>query len=206
VNSTSNIGSVQVGGDLHSGAVAAAGQIKTVRILGKLNGDDPAQPAVVAALAQVGSTKPKGAVGVDTLLVRQDVENAQILLGFKQDQAEEGVRYLPRNADASAGKVVVRGDWTASSLVAGVFDATGDGFGQNDQPITGDTTQNIVARIATVVIKGNASGSVAGGDSYAITAQEIGKLTIAGDKIALTAGKDNLLLDAANGDFRLVEI
>jgi hypothetical protein len=45
------------------------------------------------------------------------------------------------------------------------------------------------------------------GDSYAITAQEIGKLTIDGQKVKLNnAQKDNVLLDSVNGDFRLVEI
>jgi hypothetical protein len=114
---------------------------------------------------------------------------------------------VPKNPDASAGKVVINGNWSAGSLVAGVFDATGDGFGRNDEPIAGDTTPGILARIASIVIKGTATGSTAEGDHYGITAQQVGKLSINGEKVTLSKDdKDNILLDQANGDFRLVEV
>ena len=101
----------------------------------------------------------------------------------------------------------MRGDWSASSLVAGVLDATGDGFGQNDTLIVGKNNRNLVARIASVVIKGSATGSAAAGDHFGISAQSIGKLSIDGENIALQKGKiDNFLLDETNGDFRVVEV
>ena len=155
----------------------------------------------------MASSKPAGAVAIDNLEVRGDVTNAQILLGYKKEQADGQTEYLPRNPDASSGKVVINGNWTATSLVAGIFDATGDGFGREDQPIAGDTTARIVARIASIVIKGTATGSAAEGDHYAITAQQVAKLSIAGNKVPLSKdGKDDLLLDQTNGDFRLVEV
>jgi hypothetical protein len=209
VTSGGDIGNVNVGEDLHGGAVAASGQIKRVKIVGKLIGDDPATPALIAALAKVDSTKPAGAVALNTMLVRGDVENALVLLGYqKQPPQDDGAdRYLARNPDASAGKVTVNGDWSASSLVAGIFDTTHDGFGQNDAPIAGDQTANILGRIASVVIKGTATGSAAPGDHYGITAEKIGKLSINGDKIALSGSQnDNILLDANNNDFRAVEV
>ena len=44
-------------------------------------------------------------------------------------------------------------------------------------------------------------------DHFAITAQQIGKLSIAGEKIALNKNdKDDILLDENNGDFRVVEV
>ena len=69
--------------------------------------------------------------------------------------------------------------------MAGVFDATGNGFGLDDQLIKGDTTTRIYARIASVVIKVIAIGSATEGDHFAITAQQIGKLSIGGEKILL---------------------
>ena len=68
-------------------------------------------------------------------------------------------------------------------------------------------TDRIVSRIASLVIKGTATGSATAGDHFGIVAQEVGKLSIAGEKIALSKdAKDNVLLDQSNGDFRLVEI
>jgi hypothetical protein len=209
VSSDGDIGSVKVNEALNGSAIAAAGQIRVVKVFGSLTSEDPAQPNLVAALAKVGSTKPAGAVAIDRLSVNGNVENAQILLGYRREVVEEQTSYLAKNPDASGGKVVVNGDWTASSLVAGVFDGTGDGFGQNDALIEGDTTERIFARIASIVIKGTATGSAAEGDHYAITAQQVGKLSINGEKLTLSKGtteKDDILLDETNGDFRVIEI
>jgi hypothetical protein len=135
------------------------------------------------------------------------VENAQILLGYKKERNEGGTAYLPQNSDASAGKIVVKGNWSGTSLAAGVFDQTGDGVGRNDQLIGGDTTPGVIARIATLVIKGTATGSATEGDHFGITAQAIGKLSIDGEKVVLSkTEKDNILLDPVNGDFRVVEV
>jgi hypothetical protein len=200
VQSAGDIGSVSIGNGIMGGAVAADGRIPVVKVLGGLTSDDAARPAVVAALARLGATRPKDAVAIDSMLVRGDVENARVLLGYNKEE-------VAKNPDASAGSVVVKGNWTATSLVAGVFDATADGFGLNDTPVAGDTTPSIVARIASVVIKGTATGSATEGDHFGITAQEIGKLSIAGEKVALSkTGMDDILLDPVNGDFRVVEL
>jgi hypothetical protein len=91
--------------------------------------------------------------------------------------------------------------------VAGVQDATADGFGRNDTVIAGDTTPSILSKIAKVVIKGTASGSAAGGDHFGITAQVIGKLSIGGTSVPLSSAvPDDVLLDETNGDFRVVEL
>ena len=207
VGADGDIGSVNVGNDFNGGAIAAGGQVQVVKVFGKLKSDDPTAPAVVAALARLGSTKAAGSVAIDRLEIRGDVENAQILLGYKKEDLNGQTVYNGKNPDASSGKVVIGGDWIASSLVAGVFDATADGFGQNDAIIEGDVTTRIVARIASVVIKGNATGSATAGDHFGIVAQEVGKLSIAGETIALNKdGKDDLLLDEANSDFRLLEV
>jgi len=207
VSGDGDIGSASIGHDLHGASIAAAGQIKVVKVFGSIIADDPAQPAIVAALARLDSTKPAGAVAIDTLQVRGDVTNAQILLGFKKQIDSGNTSYVPKNADASAGQIIVKGDWTATSLVAGVFDSTADGFGQNDAVIPDDHTTNIFARISSIVIKGTATGSAAPGDHYGITAQKVGKLSIGGEKIPLDKNaSDTILLDTTNNDFTLVEI
>ena len=72
--------------------------------------------------------------------------------------------------------------------------------------IAGDTTPNLVSRIASVIIKGTPTGSPTGTDQSAITAQTIGSLHIAGEKLPLTRGPDNILLDPLQQNFRAVEI
>jgi hypothetical protein len=202
VTAQGDIGSVSVR-DLTSGGIAAAGQIRVTKISGSLNGADPTQPSVIAALARLGSTKPADAVAIDKLTVNGDVTNGQILLGYQRER-DEVIEYLPKNPDASAGKVVIKGNWSASNLVAGVFDETGDGFGRNDQRIGGDTTTGIAARIASIVIKGTATGSAVEGEHYAITAEFVGKLSIGGEKFTLSkTEKDNVELGE---NFRLVEL
>ena len=46
-------------------------------------------------------------------MIGGDVENAIILVGYNRDED-------PVNADARIGKVIVKGNWIASSLVAGI--------------------------------------------------------------------------------------
>ncbi|HEX8312714.1 MAG TPA: Calx-beta domain-containing protein, partial [Chthoniobacteraceae bacterium] len=207
VSTDGDIGKVSIGADLNGGAVAAAGQIKSVKVLGKIDSEDPEAPAVVAALGRLGATNASGVMGIANMLVRGDVRNAQILLGYEKRIDGEQESYVGKNADASTGKITINGNWIATSLVAGIFDSTGDGFGRNDVVIGGDTTTSISSRIASIVIKGTVTGTAAEGDHYAITAQELGKLSINGEKIALNKqGKDNILIDQTNGDFRVVEV
>jgi len=125
--------------------------------------------------------------------------------GRKSEPLSAGAKPSPDHVTVS--RVLVKGDWIASSLVAGIADVTNDGFGRNDAVIAGDTTPDVLSRIASVVIKGHASGSLTAGDQYGITAQTLGKLTIAGAGVDLDPDEiDNILLDDTNNDFRVVEI
>jgi hypothetical protein len=63
------------------------------------------------------------------------------------------------------------------------------------------------SKIASLTIKGSASGSTAEGDHFGITAQRIGKISIGGSKVALTGSySDNILVDSTSQDFRVVEL
>jgi hypothetical protein len=203
-----SIGSLKIGGSFKSGGIVTTkdlggfsvlkdfsgglfsdGAMKTVKVLGKMVSDDANAPATITARNKL-----------DSLVISGDVENARILVGYSKDED-------PVNADARIGKVLVKGNWSASSLVAGIDDSTGDGFGRNDTIIAGDSTPSVVSTIASVVIKGTATGSAAPGDHYGITAQRIGKVSIGGTNIPLLKdAPDDLLLDETNNDFRLVEL
>ena len=209
VNSNGTIGSVNVAHDVNGGAIVAAGALKVVKVFGNITSDDPNAPSVIAALASVPNSKPKSAIAINTLTVKGNVQNAEILLGYNKS-------FAATNSDASAGNITVKGTWTAASLAVGIADKDHDGFGQNDLPIfagvdgTGtDATPTIISRIASITIgsiTNLADGTAAAGDYYGITAQSIGKAKINGIKLALDKNaKDDIAL-GTHGDFRLVEV
>jgi hypothetical protein len=186
---TEGLGSMSLFGSLVGGGLYSGGSIRSVKVRGTMWAEDAAPPATMTARDSF-----------DVLVINGDVKNARILAGYNKDGE-------PVNPDAHIGKVIVRGDWIQSSLVAGVEDSTADGFGQNDTVIDGDTTPSVVSRIASVVIRGTATGSAGAGDHFGIVAQQIDRLSIGGTNIPLGEGiADDILLDDANGDFRLVEV
>jgi hypothetical protein len=202
LKSSGGISSATVGGSVNKGAIVAAGAIRVVKVFGAITSDDPAVPSVIAALASPPSSKPAAATAINSLSVRGEVRNAEILLGYDS-------QFNPVNGDASAGRITINGNFTASSISAGVNDATGDGFGRNDMRIgapADDPTPKIVSRIASLVIKGIAEGSEDDDDAFGITAQKISSVKINGVKIVL----DKLTADdrelGTKGDLRLVEV
>ena len=203
VNSGGGIKSASVGGSVDKSAIVARGQIKVVKVFGAITSDDPATPSVIVALATPPTSKPSSAIAINTLTVRGDVKNAEILLGYDS-------LFRPVNGDASVGKVTIKGSFIASSLVAGVMDdpTTPNGFGRGDKAIGAetDTTPNIVSRIASLVIQGTIQGTVGTEDSFGITAQKISKAKI--NKVTVVL--DKLALDDVgfgdNGDVRLIEV
>jgi filamentous hemagglutinin len=125
-------------------------------------------------------------VAIKSLTVGGRVENARILAGYDVDGT------TPRNADAQIGKVTVGGDWIASQLIAGVRDNNGDGFGNGDDakiPNLGQTGfkddpdlggAGAISKIAGVIIKGRALGTVDSSDAalFGIEAQQLGTIKI----------------------------
>jgi hypothetical protein len=187
--STKDLGPMSILGDMKGGNIFSGGKARSITVRGQITADDAGNPANMTSRN-----------GFDQIKINGNVENALILAGYTKDGE-------PVNPDAKIGKVVVNGNWIASSMVAGVEDSTEDGFGRNDTVITGDVTPTITSKIASLVIKGTATGSVAAGDHFGIAAQQIGKLSIGGDSVDLRGlTSEGILLDAANGDFRVVTV
>lgn len=151
-----------------------------------------------SSITALGASKKGQTVAIESLTIGGDVAASRILAGYNPAG-------IATNADASIGKVRVSGSWTASDLVAGVVDSTGDGFGQNDALIAFDTSPEILARIARITIAGSATGTSAADDYFGITAQQIRRVVVGNTKPAVAAGPDDLLLDPVHGDFRLVD-
>jgi hypothetical protein len=156
-------------------------------------------PALIIARGQ--DTKPT--TGFDTaiasLTVKGDVRFARILGGFDLGQN-------PSNADAAIGAVTVGGSWRASSLVAGAMDTGAAGFGVGDSlQVSNDTA--LVARIASITIKGNVVGTFDATDNFGFVSQQIDKVKLGGRSISLTTGptNDNVLLPLTN-DIHILEV
>ena len=124
--------------------------------------------------------------------------NAQILAGYRRD-------LTPLNPDANIGSIKIAGAWRASSIVAGVADSTGDGFGVNDVLIPGDTTPELLSRIASITIAGAATGNASAGDHFGIVAQQIGRLIAGGNSLRFTTHPDDFLIDSLNNNFRAID-
>ncbi|MEO8350950.1 MAG: Calx-beta domain-containing protein [Chthoniobacteraceae bacterium] len=206
IRASGDIGSVKVGGNVIGGAdttgIISGGNIKSLKIGEDLRSANPVRPALISALGEIGAAKQKDAVAIAKVSVGGSVENARILASYDIF----GFPVTGSNGDASINKITVKGDVTSADIVAGVSDATRDGFGHNDTLIDGGGSADLIARIAKVTIKGQASGSTINTtDHFAITGQEIGSVKIGKTKID-TDGTADLLLDDTNNDLRLVEI
>jgi hypothetical protein len=220
--SEKRIASVTLGGSLVAGTDTSTGTLTLCGVIvcrddlgpvkiGSILGNST-NPALILAEGQAEKPTSGFDTAIASLTVKGDVRFAQILAGF-------GIAKNPSNADAAIGAVNVGQDWVASSLVAGANnlgadDATG-GTGLNADNVNfgdahdklqtvGDTS--LIARIASINIKGMVSGSLSTGDDhFGFVAQQIDKLTIGGRTFLLTEANDDLPLPFTN-DVRVHEV
>jgi hypothetical protein len=223
VRSGGRIASVVIGGSVISGidssttgslsssaSIRAGNDIGSLTVKGSLignknpNGDSP---VIISARGQAmpGATTD---VAIGKVTIGRRVENARILAGY-----DAGL--TPKNPDAQIGAVTIGGDWVASSIVAGVDDGVDNLFGTaDDVKISGAGTTNsvsIVAKIASITIKGEALGtpnSTSSTDHFGFVAQQIGSLKVGGGSFALTAGpsNDSIELSPITGDLTIREV
>jgi hypothetical protein len=201
-------GSESGGGILvNSGTVRAFADIGPIVVKGSLIGNST-NSVLITARGQV-TPGANSDVAIKSLTVGGRVESADILAGY-----DNSIEVLGVNADAQIGRVIV-GDWIRSNLVAGVQDDSDavrdDDFGEgDDQKIIGGTDRpGVVSKIASILIKGTAFGSLIGGDHYGFVAQQIGSFKIGTTAFSLTAGAGNDLSGLLVGltvDLRVREV
>jgi hypothetical protein len=190
------IGTLTVHGSLISGTDATTGTFLDNGSIRALDGlglvtigaivGNPTNPAVISAR---GQAVPTGAadVAIRALSVRGDVRFAQVLAGFNGFG-------VPVNADAQIGKVVVAGDWEASSIAAGTV-PTNPFFGDaDDVRMAGQGVKDrpgVRSAIGSLVIGGQATGTDAAGDHFGIVAELVGLVKVGGVTQPTTAGPGN---------------
>ena len=177
-----------------SAAIVADDDIGSVTVLGSLVGNrtGDAVDVTISARGQNGvSAASKTDVAIGKITIGGRVEFATILAGYD-------VLLVAQNADAQVGTVTVGGDWISSHLIAGVQANTG-GFGdRDDSRITGGKDNVATSKIAGLIIKGSALGTLDSIDTalFGIEAQQLGKITIGGTAVALVPGVSNDLFAA----------
>jgi len=188
----------------HNGSIRVIDDIGAITVKGSLIGHSTSNgfsPVIISARGQ--ETPAPGAtsdVAIKSLKVGGRVEHAQILAGYDSN-------LNPANGNAQIGKVSVGKDWIASDLVAGVKDTSADGFGDRDDVLINMTADTVIAKIASIAIKGAVLGSSAEADHFGFVAQSIGSFKAAGFKAPLSAASsDFILLSPATGDVTVREV
>lgn len=230
------VGAVTVGGSIFSvdvasgtgGFIGSASTLGAVTVKGDLVGTEATPVRIIAP--GLGANLPAGAktdLAIAKVTVGGRVENADILAGhvirpYGEVLLDFSIRHT--NSNGSIGAVSVGKDWIASNLVAGArnlgandmeeFMPSGNAndddvnFGDtHDKLIASPAADALVAKIASVAIKGRVLGSEAMGDHFGFVAQQIGKFSAAGTKIGLTTGTDAFIsLAPLTGDVKIREI
>lgn len=211
------ITSVTIGGSLTSGSDNSSGELTLcgaivaretlgkVTIKGSILGNS-SNPAVIAATGQAVKPTSGFDIAIASVKVGRDVRFAEILGGFDIAGFFTSINLVPVNADASIGAITAGGDWEASNVATGVLDLGGPGFGTGDELQTVGDTQ-LVARIASIKIKGTVTGSAQSSDHFGFVAQQVVALKIGSQSLPLDPGpsNDNLLIPLTN-DVRLLEV
>lgn len=182
-------GSVFSGSGELSGALMSDDDILKITIGGSLIGT-AARPVIISG-EDSATPSIDSDVALGKITIKGGVQFAQIRAGYDDLSAEE--------PGVSIGSIEVGGDWLASSIGAAV-DAGGDGdFGTlDDFLIPGGGP---VARIASILVKGQLAGTPGGTDAFGFVAEQIGKLKIGAISYALTSAPDEIITLGATGDF-----
>ncbi|MGC3990803.1 MAG: autotransporter-associated beta strand repeat-containing protein [Chthoniobacteraceae bacterium] len=174
---------VTIGHDLvGSATIAAAGKLGAVSIKGQVAGGGPSGAATISGAGSLVAPATGPDTAISSIIIGKGVSSLNIMGGYS-----DGVAV---NADAAVGKIVIGGDFQASNIIVGATAGADDLFG------TADDVKAVVARdvasrfstIASLIIKGQALGSPASGDSFGIEAEQIISAKIAGHALKLTPG------------------
>ena len=173
------------GGNLNS---QIAGKIGAVKIAGDF------------ADARLNATAGTGTLSIGGSLVGG--ANTGIYAGFKSITVKGDVLgTAPGSAvviSSETKQITIGGRVENAQIQSGVIDALKVSKGWVASSISASS-------IASIIIGGQVSGTAAIGDSYVFSASVIGRMTVAGEKVPLTKGPDNLLI-GNTGDVRVRDL
>ncbi|MEO8350826.1 MAG: integrin alpha [Chthoniobacteraceae bacterium] len=167
--------SLAVLGEITDSEVIVTGTMRILIVRGDVTDSLVAGPGAAEGVSQQNSTV------FSRVEVGGNFVRSQLVAGY--DGAAS-----PVNGSASLGKITIKGDFSESSIAAGV-DAGPDGFfGTGDDALI-DAEAALIGQIASITIKGRITGSPANpDDGFGIVAEEIRSLSIQGRKISMNDG------------------
>jgi hypothetical protein len=171
------LGTVIVANNVETTMVRAGTMLNDLVVGGSLIDSTVSAPGALLP-ANANKAQAFGIIGV-----QGDVVRSQILAGYDKDG-------MPVNGDAGLGKVVIKGNLEASSIVAGATAGADGFFGNGDDALIAGGNE-VIAKIASITIKGAVLGSAAAADHFGIVAEELGKLKIGGVLQPLIEGPGN---------------
>lgn len=199
ISAGAHLASLTVGGSLDSGSIFGH-SLGKITIKGSVTGAEvPGKDhAAVSSLSTIGKLKIKGDVTgytnnavvilagstpsdarrtptIGKIEIGGSASHLNLLAGFSSPSTLT-------SGDAEIGKVVIKGNFIASNIVAGVRTGADGFWGTADDALGAQMTSS---RIASILIKGQAAGTDATGDHFGIVAQAIGKVRIGGVKLAI---------------------
>ena len=195
-----DIGTIAIKGSVLGSAIRSDGKIGAIKISGDLAATATGD-ATISARGQLAPDSNAKAIAIASLSIGGSVEHAQILAGYDRTGA-------PDNADAMIGAVSVGHNWIASNLAAGVSAGTDGLFGTDDDMLI-FRDNPIVAKIASIVINGAATGTEDATDHFGFVAEQIGAMKVGGRRLSLTLGASNDTVGkslGSNGDLQVREV
>jgi hypothetical protein len=183
-----SVESIVVGGDLHStanlnGRIDASGMVGSVKIGGDIVSSGDANQGQLSFSAGVRTVSIGGSIlGNELGPVRLEFDpktdgEALGKLRVAGSAVYAVIQPLTNSKeDLSIGKVIIGGDWIASSLSIGTSPGPDFIFGTSDDTFLEDETPETVGTLGSLVIKGRILGTVGGTDEFRIMAPKIGKL------------------------------
>lgn len=182
-----------------------AGSLGSLKVATNVDG-------VRVLVGKIGTAKVAGDVNDSTFFISGDsaaTSNAEALalksfkVGGDFDHSEiRGGVFLSGNPDVQLGRIAIGGDLIASNIIAGITAGKDTLYATDDDALFSGGSPAIASRIASVVVKGQAIGSVEAGGRFAIEAEQIGSVKVGATKIALNkAGKDQFVPVGGTSDF-----
>jgi hypothetical protein len=184
-NGNGDIAQLRVGGHFtgdatHQPKLLVDGQLRAAGIIGSIHGADSA-PAIISGRS------------IGTLAVGGNVDHAEILAGF--DSALN-----PLAVPARIYQVLVKGQWSASDLAAGVSAGTDGFFGTGD-----DVKFGLQGSRIGLLRVGSFTDSPDAGDHSGIVSTQIATVIAGRTRVPLTAAINNLPAPGTT-DLRIVEV
>lgn len=205
------IGSVVIGGSVIAGSDDGTGgmgmnasitanlDIGSITVRGDVIGSSGAGGDLVRPVFSARGQASPGAtsdLAIGKITIGGNVERAQILAGYSH--------LTPVNGNAQIGSVIVRGDWIASNLVAGVQDGGAPGFGDTGDTIIAGGTG--IAKIASIQIDGAIVGTPFAGDRFGFVSGSIDRFKAGVKLIAIPAAPGFISLSPLTHDVNVRQI